>query len=194
MREAQARERNHQWKGGRSIASNGYVLVKVGTEHHLADVRGYAYEHRLVAEEKLGRALLPGEQVHHVDGDKQNNDPSNLEVVTHAEHGVAHRAPRSRARMPGEPNPTVLCGCGCGERFDRYDRSGRPRDFVPGHNPQAARLREAVMAALASGPKSRSEIATACAATVKSVACALTRLRSVRRARPIGRGLWSADV
>lgn len=43
------------WKGGRSIASNGYVLVRVGKKHHLADVRGYAYEHRIVAEQKLGR-------------------------------------------------------------------------------------------------------------------------------------------
>lgn len=43
------------WKGGRSIASNGYMLVRVGLSHHLADVRGYAYEHRLVAEQKIGQ-------------------------------------------------------------------------------------------------------------------------------------------
>ena len=33
---------NSQWKGGRIIASNGYVMLRVGTDHHLADVRGYA--------------------------------------------------------------------------------------------------------------------------------------------------------
>ena len=62
---------HNRWKGGRSIASNGYVLVRVGKRHHLADVRGYAYEHRLVAEEKLGRRLTPGEIPHHINGIKQ---------------------------------------------------------------------------------------------------------------------------
>ena len=47
-------EVNGQWKGGRTVASNGYILIRVGKEHHLADVRGYAYEHRLIAETKLG--------------------------------------------------------------------------------------------------------------------------------------------
>lgn len=32
--------RNPFWKGGRSVASNGYVLIRVGVEHHLADVKG----------------------------------------------------------------------------------------------------------------------------------------------------------
>jgi hypothetical protein len=38
----QFRENNSNWKGGRLIASNGYVLVRVGIGHHLADVRGAA--------------------------------------------------------------------------------------------------------------------------------------------------------
>jgi hypothetical protein len=37
------------WKGGKTVTSRGYVLVWVGKDHPLADVRGYAYEHRLVA-------------------------------------------------------------------------------------------------------------------------------------------------
>lgn len=135
---AQARALNPNWKGGRSIASNGYVLIKVGTGHHLADVRGYAYEHRLVAERKLGRRLLPGEQVHHIDEDKQDNDPDNLEVVTIAEHRVHHRTTGVRRRMPGEPNPTIACACGCGESFAKFDAHGRPRRFVTGHNTQKA--------------------------------------------------------
>jgi hypothetical protein len=133
------RERNSQWNGGRSVASNGYVLVKVGPDHHLADVRGYAYEHRLVAEQNLGRRLLPGEVVHHIDGNKQNNHPSNLDVLTHAEHHVQHRT-RTDRRLPGEDNPRVACACGCGAAFAKYDGLGRPRRFVSGHNihPKAA--------------------------------------------------------
>lgn len=46
--------------------------------------------HRVVAEEMLGRALLPGEIVHHKDGDKWNNAPENLEVMTQAEHARIH--------------------------------------------------------------------------------------------------------
>lgn len=128
-------EKNGIWKGGRSVASNGYVLIRVGTEHHLADVRGYAYEHRLVAEDKIGRRLLPSEQVHHIDGDKQNNDPANLEVVESiAVHRVRHRSREKGLRLPDEANPTIVCACGCGLVFPKFDKSNRPRRFISGHN------------------------------------------------------------
>ncbi len=122
---------------GRTIASNGYVLIMVGKDHHLADVRGYAYEHRLVAEQKLKRRLLPGEIPHHIDGNKQNNDPANIEVVSSiAEHRLHHRGSKSRLRLPGELNPTIECGCGCKETLLKYDAVGRPRTYVSGHNPR----------------------------------------------------------
>ena len=79
-------KKNGMWKGGRSVASNGYVLIRVGMDHHLADVRGYAYEHRLVAEKKIGRKLKRGEQVHHINGDKTDNRPENLDVMRSAAH------------------------------------------------------------------------------------------------------------
>lgn len=128
--------KNGMWKGGRSIASNGYVLVRVGTDHHLADVRGYAYEHRLVAEQKLGRRLKRGELVHHVNHVKTDNRPDNLDVVTsHAHHRAEHRIHHDRGlRDPGAPNPTITCACGCGSRFRKFDNANRPRRFVSGHN------------------------------------------------------------
>lgn len=137
--------RNGNWRGGRTVASHGYVLVRVGTGHHLADVRGYAYEHRLVAEEKLGRRLRPGEEVHHRDHNQGNNEPDNLVVkASRAEHRIEHRGPGSRQRMPGEENPSIECECGCGQTFARYDSCGRPRRFVSGHNgirdPRTGRL------------------------------------------------------
>lgn len=128
-------EKNGFWKGGRTIASSGYVLIRVGVDHHLADVRGYAYEHRIVAEQKIGRRLLPGEQVHHINGDKQDNRPENLEIMTSlAHHMVEHRSAGKALRMPGEDNPIVVCACGCGQNFRKYDNAGRPRKFISGHN------------------------------------------------------------
>jgi len=92
MSQYQTGIKNGMWKGGRVIASNGYVLIRVGKSHHLADVRGYAYEHRLVAEQKLDRRLATGEQIHHIDGNQQNNDPTNLFVTgSLAEHRRLHR-------------------------------------------------------------------------------------------------------
>lgn len=130
----QRREANPNWGGGRSIASNGYVLIRVGTEHHLSDVRGYAYEHRLVAEKMIGRKLKPGEIVHHLNGVKTDNRQENLEVVSGiAEHLNKHRN-RKDLRPYGGVNPTVQCACGCGNTFLRYDTSNRPRYFISGHN------------------------------------------------------------
>lgn len=116
------------------MASNGYILLRVGVGHHLADVRGYAYEHRVVAEQKIGRRLRRGDVVHHINGDKTDNRPGNLEVLNKSEHRLRHRSHRRRLRMPGERNPVVRCKCGCGARFRRFDTSGRPRMFVSGHN------------------------------------------------------------
>lgn len=48
------------------------------------------HKHRVVAEEMLGRPLAPGEIVHHKDGDKRNNEPDNLEVMTQSEHIREH--------------------------------------------------------------------------------------------------------
>ena len=125
------------WNGGRTVASNGYVLVRVGKGHHLADVRGYAYEHRLVAEQKLGRRLRNGEQPHHINGIKTDNSPENIDVLTSRfHHAVKHRKPESRLMLPNETNRRVLCACGCGGRFSLYDAYGRPRMYVSGHNPQ----------------------------------------------------------
>ena len=127
--------KNHNWKGGRVVASNGYVLIKVGKGHHLADVRGYAYEHRVVAEQKVGRRLKKGEQVHHVNGDKTDNRPENLEVTaTIRHHRAHHRTTTSNRRMPDETNPVVACACGCGATFPQFDSDGRPRKYLSGHN------------------------------------------------------------
>jgi len=73
------------------VMSSGYAHVFVGEGHHLAG-RGcrYARLHRVVAEQILGRRLTANERVHHVDGNRTNNDPTNLLVVTPAQHTRLH--------------------------------------------------------------------------------------------------------
>lgn len=49
-------------------------------------------KHRYVMEQHLGRYLLPGEVVHHIDGNPQNNDISNLALLDdQAAHTKFHR-------------------------------------------------------------------------------------------------------
>ena len=49
-------------------------------------------EHRLAASIKAGRRLHPKEIVHHLDGDKTNFDPDNLEICSGQHvHGRHHR-------------------------------------------------------------------------------------------------------
>ena len=53
--------------------------------------------HRHVAEVKLGRPLRPGEVVHHIDRNKQNNNPSNLHVFANQQaHWEAHKQDAAR--------------------------------------------------------------------------------------------------
>lgn len=61
------------------IDSNGYRSV-MAPGHPNADAEGRILEHRLVMSQLIGRALLPGETVHHKNGRRADNRPENLEL------------------------------------------------------------------------------------------------------------------
>lgn len=126
-------EKHPNFKTGKTIASNGYILVFVGVKHHLANSIGYAYEHRIIAENKIKRLLKKGEQVHHIDGNKKNNSPENLQVVkSFSIHRHLHA--KNKTKHPEEKNVYIYCECGCGAEILKYDKVNRPRRFVTGHN------------------------------------------------------------
>jgi len=77
------------WRGGR-VVRNGYIMLYAPWHPKAKPEHPYVQEHRLVMEEQLGRFLEPYEVVHHRDGDRQNNDPSNLEVKTRGKHVSDH--------------------------------------------------------------------------------------------------------
>jgi len=92
-----ARGSHHpRWNHGRLVASDGYVLLRVGRTHPLADPNGYAREHELIIVAALGRRLRDDEIIHHTDYDRTNNRVENLQIMTRAEHNHLHNNRRDR--------------------------------------------------------------------------------------------------
>lgn len=99
--------RPHNYKGW-YIDSRGYVVVRMADDDPYlgmgfagTDGKGvYVREHRLVMARLLGRVLTSSEVVHHKNGDKTDNSPSNLELHgSQSDHARQHMDPQTaRAR------------------------------------------------------------------------------------------------
>lgn len=87
------RSGNPAWKGGVQYRG-GYKFILL-PDHPNANKRGYIAEHRLVMANLLGRPLKSSEQVHHIDHDITNNDPTNLVILSRSEHMKLHRNERA---------------------------------------------------------------------------------------------------
>jgi hypothetical protein len=87
---------NGSYKGGYRIDKYGYREV-LCPEHPFARKNGCVAEHRLVMETYLNRYLKPTEVVHHKDGNKQNNDITNLELF---ESNAVHLKTELKGRIP----------------------------------------------------------------------------------------------
>lgn len=93
--------RNPRWlPSGVSQKSSGYVRVRVGIGHQLADRTGFAYLHAIIyfsslSAEDFERAFdryKSGEFVlHHKNEDKSDNRTENLAFVSRAQHQADHR-------------------------------------------------------------------------------------------------------
>ena len=65
--------------GARRIDNDGYIKLKL-PDHVEAHNDGWAYEHRVVISDHLGRKLTKTENVHHINGDRHDNRLENLEL------------------------------------------------------------------------------------------------------------------
>lgn len=95
---------NSSWKKDKRITNYGYNKIRV-LDHPFKDCDDFVFEHRLIAEKHLlneensveinGKLYLkPDLVVHHKDGNKLNNDVSNLEIMTLSEHTKLHAKKR----------------------------------------------------------------------------------------------------
>lgn len=122
-------EGHPEWKGGLIVNGDGYVMRYCPDHPNRRTHSPYILEHRLVMEEILGRNLTKSEVVHHIDGDKQNNAPSNLELFS----------------TNGEHLKATLKGC-----VPQWTPAGKRamREAAQAKRQRAARLRDAIQTAL----------------------------------------------
>lgn len=71
---------HHNFKGGRHVTPEGYVYLSGFQDHPNANQVGQISEHVLVMSSVLGRPLVKGENVHHKNGQRDDNRPENLEL------------------------------------------------------------------------------------------------------------------
>jgi hypothetical protein len=77
------------------VDDQGYVKMRVGLDHPLADPNGYAFEHAFVWMAAYG-PMPDGYIIHHRDANKANNQLDNLELLTRAEHNQKHAPDRDK--------------------------------------------------------------------------------------------------
>jgi hypothetical protein len=96
----------------KNLVSKGDYTYAVVPEHPKCTKNGYVLEHRIVMENYLGRILDDDEVVHHLNGNKKENEIENLELALKREH-IKHHALKQGQKM-------VILKCPeCNKIFER---------------------------------------------------------------------------
>lgn len=89
-------ENSPRWNGGEYVSSDGYIMSKIPDMFLDSGRQVYKRKHVLIYESFLGREIKTkkgggGEQIHHIDGDKKNNNIDNLVLCSDSkDHRLMH--------------------------------------------------------------------------------------------------------
>lgn len=87
-------EKNPRWNGGFYI--HGYKFI-YSPNHPLRNLKGYVREHLYVLYNFLGDKVKKSNIIHHIDGNKLNNEVSNLMIMKN--HGSHRRIHCNRTKL-----------------------------------------------------------------------------------------------
>lgn len=83
-------ESHPKWKPGSQVSKRGYVWLRVGKAHPLANPNGYAPEHTVVWCAAGNPRPSEGYVLHHINGNRTDNRIENLELVKSSIHMAGH--------------------------------------------------------------------------------------------------------
>lgn len=90
---------HHNYKGQISDGK-GYLMIRKPDWYEGRKGASYVFVHTLVMCEALGLSKLPhGFTIHHIDGDKHNNDIDNLALITNSGHSKLHGIQRRLCKV-----------------------------------------------------------------------------------------------
>lgn len=96
---------HHQWSDDRMVSAEGYIKIRVGDSHPLADPNGYAYEHLVIWCSAGNPRPEAGQLLHHKNEVRGDNRLENLELLTRQEHNRLHLKSRPRDPVTGRLTP-----------------------------------------------------------------------------------------
>ncbi len=88
-----------RWNTGKITSPDGYVKVRVGKGHSLADPNGYAFEHLVVWVSAGNERPSAGSILHHINHDKTDNRIENLRLLKIGEHNQHHNGDKLRNQL-----------------------------------------------------------------------------------------------
>lgn len=86
---------NAQWRGGLTMSANGYLQFTASPAN---GCNAGKMIHKVIAEWKYARQVGNGEHIHHLDGNKLNNHPENIVIISASDHAKIHYEDRENGK------------------------------------------------------------------------------------------------